>query len=67
MKIQFLEPSRGRRGFILIVVMVLMTASLFIMASAMNWTSNSAHVTDRNVVYQTTVSAAEAATEKDPF
>ena len=50
-------------GFILIVVLVLMSVSVFIMAGAMKWTSGSANITERNVYYQRTVAAAEGATE----
>ena len=56
------RPGNGP-GFILIVVLVLMAASVFIMAGAMRWTSGSANITERNIYYQRTVAAAEAATE----
>ena len=42
----------------------LIGVSLFLLASAMNWTTNEAALTARNNLYNTTVSAAEAATER---
>ena len=63
MKTAILHPPKNNPGFILIVVLVLMTASVFIMASAMRWTTGSTNITERNIYYQRTVAAAEAATE----
>ncbi|MBC8003016.1 MAG: hypothetical protein H7X97_10560 [Opitutaceae bacterium] len=63
MKTTILRRSGTGHGFILMVVLVLMTASVFIMASLMKWTSGSTNITERNIYYQRTVAAAEAATE----
>ncbi|HOW68470.1 MAG TPA: hypothetical protein P5186_11505 [Candidatus Paceibacterota bacterium] len=46
------------------VVLVLTGLSLLVLGSTMNWTSSSAHLTDRQVNYYNAVAAAEAATEK---
>ncbi len=53
----------AERAYALIVVMALAAASILIYASAANWTSTSAGLSDRNNAYNRTVGAAEAASE----
>ncbi len=54
---------KSQDGYALLLVMVMAAASILIYASAANWTSSSAAMTDRNNTYNRAVAAAEAATE----
>lgn len=61
------NPSGGRKdrhAYALVIVLVLSGVSLLVLSASMTWTSASARQTARNNDYFTTVSAAEAATEK---
>jgi len=54
---------RSRKGYALLLVMVLAAASILVYASAANWASTSTVLNDRNNTYNRSVAAAEAATE----
>ncbi|MEW6305707.1 MAG: hypothetical protein AB1705_19690 [Verrucomicrobiota bacterium] len=56
--------GRERRGYALILVMFFTAASLLLLSASLNWTSNSALQTHRNVDYQKNTAIAETATEK---
>lgn len=64
MKVTPCQPSPSRRGFALLLVMVLSGVSMLVLGGALTWISTSARLTDRNNEYFSLVSAAEAATEK---
>lgn len=56
--------SRPQRGYALMLVLVFTGISLLLLSSAMDWTSQTARLTDRTIEYYNTQYAAEAATEK---
>jgi hypothetical protein len=56
--------KRNQSGFALVIVLAFAAISLMALGGALSWTSGTAHSTDRNNHYFTTVAAAEAATEK---
>lgn len=58
------SQTQGQRGYALMLTMILIGASLLVLASAVKWTSTEAVLTARNNLYNTTVAAAEAATER---
>lgn len=59
-----LQLARKDRGFALLLVLVFTTIGLLLMTASMNYTSNSAILNERNNQYNSTMLAAEAATEK---
>jgi hypothetical protein len=64
MKIQSAFNSKRQGGYALLLVLFFSGISLMILSGALQWTSTSAHLNDRNNQYFAAVSAAEAATEK---
>jgi Tfp pilus assembly protein PilX len=60
----FSPPSRRARGYALVITMFFTGLAALVLAGAMQWTSNTARLTDRNNQYYETMYAAEAATEK---
>jgi hypothetical protein len=63
MKTHLSGKCRSRKGYALLLVMVLAAASILVYASAANWASTSTVLNDRNNTYNRSVAAAEAATE----
>ncbi|HKS37124.1 MAG TPA: hypothetical protein VJW76_08045 [Verrucomicrobiae bacterium] len=63
MLIRFIRREKIAAGYALLLVLIFMGISFVILAGSMRWTSGSALQTGRNNQYNTTVSAAEAATE----
>lgn len=59
-----LSSRQGERGYALIMVMLFMAISLTILSSTMSRTTNTSLLNERNNQYSTSMSAAEAATEK---
>jgi hypothetical protein len=55
---------RKNRGFALLLVLVFTSIGLLLMSASMSYTSNSALLNERNNQYNSTMLAAEAATEK---
>ena len=64
MKIRHSKRTRDERGFAFIIVLVLTGVMMIMLASILEWTSNSASLINRNNIFVDTVSAAESATEK---
>jgi hypothetical protein len=63
MKPKHRSSKRHRKAYALFLVMIFMGISFVILAGTIRWTSSSSLQTQRNNQYNTTVSAAEAATE----
>lgn len=63
MKTNF-APNKGRRGYALLMVIFFGGLSLTLLSSALQWTSTTAKITDRNNKMMEAYAAAEAATEK---
>lgn len=59
-----LQLARRNRGFALLLVLVFTSIGLLLMTASMNYTSNSSLLNERNNQYNSTMLAAEAATEK---
>ncbi|MGV3755724.1 MAG: hypothetical protein ACO1QS_10115 [Verrucomicrobiota bacterium] len=59
-----LNLVRKNRGFALLLVLVFTSIGLLLMSASMSYTSNSALLNERNNQYNSTMLAAEAATEK---
>src|SRR5688572_28639680 len=59
-----LRKFTRKNGFALLAVLAFAAISLVALGGALTWTSSTARTTDRNNQYFSTVSAAEAATEK---
>ncbi len=55
---------RGRRGYALLAVLVIVGLMLVSLSGALSWTSGNATVNERNAQYYVALSGAEAATEK---
>ena len=59
------KPSRkSQEGYALATVLVVGAVSIALYASMAQWAANGSRMTDRNIVYNDTVAAAEGATEK---
>ncbi|MBI3192470.1 MAG: hypothetical protein HYZ36_07385, partial [Pedosphaera parvula] len=58
------QPTAPQRGYALILVLVFTGISLVVLTGAMDWTSQTARLTDRTIEYYDAQYAAEAATEK---
>ncbi len=56
--------QRRSGGYALLLVLVFLGISVMLLTTIMNWTSETARLTDRQNEYYTTADAAEAATEK---
>ena len=56
--------QRRSGGYALLLVLVFLGISTMLLTTIMNWTSQTARLTDRQNEYYTTADAAEAATEK---
>ena len=52
------------RGYALMLTMLLIAVTLIVLGSVVSWTSTEAGLTARNNLYNTTVAAAEAGTER---
>lgn len=65
---KFTSPSgslqRVRRGYALIMVMILSAASLTVLSAALNWTANLAQQSNRGLQFSSASAAAEAAVER---
>jgi len=59
-----LQFARNKKGFALLLVLVFTSIGLLLLTASMNYTSNSALLNERNNQYNSTMLAAEAATEK---
>lgn len=59
-----LQINRRKSGYALIIATILSAISLFILGSALEWTSTNSRLIERNNQYSTSVAAAEAATEQ---
>ncbi|HEY1171829.1 MAG TPA: hypothetical protein VGH19_10700 [Verrucomicrobiae bacterium] len=59
-----LRFARKNRGFALLLVLVFISIGLLLMTASLSYTSNSAQLNERNNQYNSTMLAAEAATEK---
>jgi hypothetical protein len=55
--------NRSRTGYVLLFVLVFLTASLLIFGSVMYWASSNANIIKRNNLFNQSEAAAEAATE----
>jgi len=64
MKTKISNPVQKPDGFALMMVLIMSGLGLVVLTGAMNWTSSSARMTERNNQLSQTVYAAEAATEK---
>ena len=64
MKTSSHRPQRRSGGYALLLVLVFLGISTMLLTTIMNWTSETARLTDRQNEYYTTADAAEAATEK---
>jgi hypothetical protein len=64
MNTQHFSKSKRRRGYAILLVLFFSGISLMMLSGALQWTSSSARLNDRNNQYFSAVSAAEAATEK---
>src|SRR5205823_7412191 len=56
--------NRSKRGYALMIVLFFAGLSLMALSGALQWTSNSARLNQRNSNYFNAAAAAEAATEK---
>ncbi len=56
-------PRRTREGYALLLTLGLIAISLLMLAATTSWTWSECHLTARNNLYNSTVAAAEAATE----
>ncbi len=63
MRIHPNSQSQSRQGFALLLVLVLIGACILVYATAASWTSTNMGLNARNNAYDSTVGAAEAATE----
>jgi hypothetical protein len=59
-----LQLARNKKGFALLLVLVFTSIGLLLLTASMNYTSNTALLNERNNQYNSTMLAAEAATEK---
>ena len=59
-----MKLARKNRGFALLLVLVFTSIGLLLMSASMSYTSNAALLNERNNQYNSTMLAAEAATEK---
>src|SRR5690349_12724370 len=57
-------PPRRERAYALLLVMIFTALSMIVLVSAMNWSANTAQLTERNNQFNAATLAAEAATEK---
>lgn len=64
MKTSLHRLQRNSGGYALLLVLVFLGISTMLLTTIMNWTSETARLTDRQNEYYTTADAAEAATEK---
>lgn len=60
----FSRHPNARRGFAILLVVVITGISLLVLTGVLNWISTSATISDRNTHYIATSGAAEAAIEK---
>src|SRR5208283_916183 len=63
MQTQHRRSRQSNRGYALILTLVFISVALVLLGSICNWASNSSALTARNNVYNSTVAAAESATE----
>jgi hypothetical protein len=63
MRITFQPVRQTQSGFALLVVMAFIVASLIVFFSVMFWASSNANVTQRNIIFNQSEAAAEAADE----
>ena len=64
MKTHTLPPGANRDGYALVMVMLITAMALLVLSGAMNWTSQTSVLNERNNQLSTSLFAAEAATEK---
>ncbi len=64
MRTQFPTSQRFTRGYALMLTMLLIAVTLIVLGSVVSWTSTEANLTARNNLYNSTVAAAEAGTER---
>jgi hypothetical protein len=64
MKTQLNSPARSQAGYAMLLVMILLAVSLIVVGATLHRTSTTSSLNDRNNLYVTSASAAEAATEK---
>jgi hypothetical protein len=64
MKIPLNSPKRRQRGYTLVLVVAFAAVSVLALASVMDWGIANTRLNHRSNQYQTTLAAAEAATEK---
>lgn len=64
MRIRFHVGRSRQHGYALMLALGLIAIALLLLASAARWTANESALTARNNLYNTTVAAAEAATER---
>jgi hypothetical protein len=64
MQIPCSTRPRARQGYVLIITLVFLAISLITLSSVMWWSSSNGMVTQKNVLFTTAESAADAATEQ---
>src|SRR5271167_4320433 len=63
MRTKYSPSLQCKRGYALMLTLVFISVALVLLGSICRWASNSSALTVRNNVYNSTVAAAEAATE----
>jgi hypothetical protein len=64
MKITFEPARRVEKGYALVITMLFLVVAVIALTSMWLWTANNGSVTQRNIIFNESSAAAEAATEK---